>query len=389
MSADLKSFEQVCKPLMSAKDRRAYSLAAAIRASDPRGARGNCLEREVSDALSRTLRHSSSGILIPPEILFGADFAFGREMGGTRTLLAGNAVDGGYTVGAEQLPWIAYLAPNSAFARLGGTLVGSMFGTSAGEPQLKGDVSIPYESASEEAEWLDETQTATAGSHDSQFSNAVGRPHRVYAEREISKQLLVQAGMEIPLRRIIMGAYGRAIDRAILVGTGGVQPIGILNMASNSGVTVVSHGTDGGAPSFTKLVEAEAGPIGNNAALSTGGYVLSPNVREKLKSSPQFGNSGRPCLETIDGIDYVAGFPAITTTFMPDDGTKGTGTALGSFIFADWRYSVAAIWGALELLSDKYSKATQNKVVISTNAFMDTLHPIPGTIARASDVITT
>lgn len=388
MSADLKSFEQVCKPLMSAKERQAYSLAAAIRASDPRGARGNCLEREVSDALSRTLRYSSSGIIVPPEITFGADYAFGREMGGTRTLLAGNAVDGGYTIGSETQPWIAYLSPNSAFARLGGTFIGSMFGSSGGEPQLKGDVSIPIESVSDEGEWLAETQAATAGSHDSQFSNAVGRPHRVYSEREISTQLLAQAGMEIPLRRIVMGAYGRAIDRAILVGTGGVQPIGVMSMASDSGITVVSHGTDGGAPSFTKLVEAEAGPIGNNAALTTGGYVLSPNVRKRLKSQPIFGNTGRPCLETINGIDYVAGFPAITTTYMPDNGTKGTGTSLGSFIFADWRYSVAAIWGALEILSDKYSKATQNKVVISTNAFMDTLHPIPGTIARASDVIT-
>lgn len=371
-------------PELTPTELRNYSIARAIASADPRNPR-SCLEREISETLSRTLKRQPSGILLHPAAVFGPAFLAGRAFN-LRTLEATGS--GATTIGTEALPLIHYIAPRSKAMRLGMGMAPVLFGAdSGGQVMGIGDVVLPVETSSDEGEWCGESETST-GDHASEFGAAIAKPKRIFAQREISRQFFAQSvGGGEAVKRTVGFAIANAIDRAAFSGAGAKQPIGIVNAVD---VNVVSHGTDGGAPTRAKLTEAEAAAITANAPLSDAfGYVLSPNARKKLKTTPVVVSGERFLLETINGQDFVNGYPAFASGYLSDTNAKGSGSNLGEFVCGEWSASQIAMWGVVEISSDFITQVRNGKVVIWCDCYADTLHPRPDLFTRARDLVTT
>ena len=183
---------------------------------------------------------------------------------------------------------------------------------------------------------------------------ATATPRRVVATLIVSNQLLTQTSPqgEATLWRTLMAAVAAAVDRAALAGTGGKMPLGLLYAP---GVTTVSLGNDGAAPTLAKLNEIEAAPLGLNVPLWAGGYAVSVNARKKLKAVQKAANTSTFLLETANGRDFVNGFRGFGTPLLPDTLTKGSGSGLGSLVFgAEWANLNVCQWGPMHLVSDPY-----------------------------------
>jgi HK97 family phage major capsid protein len=176
------------------------------------------------------------------------------------------------------------------------------------------------------------------------------------------------SGAEQFLRSDLARVLGVELDRVALNGNAddsGNQPTGILQ---NSNITVWPLGTNGAAPAFSDLLSLETGIGLTNADVGSLGYVTSPRLRSYFKTLPVAsgitkaawcshpGPDGRP-------IEYLAGAPAFSTSNVPGNLTKGSGTALSAIIYGNWEDLVIAIWGnAVEILVDPFTFSTTGTV---------------------------
>lgn len=363
-------------PILSLRETQRYDLHAAIL-DGSRQNPGNSLALEISKTLERKLGRTSTGVMIPPEVVHGHPDA-GPQM--SRTLTAtGAPANGGYTIGQQVAPLWSFVHGQSVIFRLGAGFY----------PELTGNLGMPTEGTSNEAEWCAEG-SAPSGSHESTFGQFIGTPHRLVAVRKMSKQWLAQSGpsAESITKRILGAALAAGIDRAALVGIGGKQPIGLLNDAD---VTTVSLGAAGAAPSWGKLTEAIQVPIGNSHTLTeNAGWAVSANTRSKVAQVPIFANTAIPCLHTVMGQDWIGGFRSFASTMLPDDGIKTSGTALGSAIFSsDWSTLQILQWGAVEIISDVFAYARTGHVEVVISILADVAKPRPGAFAKIKDVVCT
>ena len=366
------------KPFLTARERKQYSVRRAMLSADCNAAAAPCFEQEISETYLRAT-HQPAGagsITIPPEVLFGE---------GTRALNASTFTAGGAFVGEEVTPLFAYLFPQSIVMRLGARAIGGI--GSSNPAGVRGNLRLPAGLASDEAEWLPEN-SAPAANHESTFGTANASAHRLFTKRRISRQLLLQTAQGDALPEILlMGAFAAAVDRAALAGNGGVQPLGLLN---TPGVATAAMGTDGAAPTLAKLNEAEGDVITAKVPLTSPGWVLSAKVRQKLKNTQKATGTSSFLLETADNADRCNGFTSYATAYMPDNGTKGNGTGLGSAVFGGgWEWLFFCQFGGLEICSDPYTQAASGDVIVSLNAFADIVTPRPYAFAKIVDAITT
>ena len=355
---------------MSAKERERYSLRSLLLAkiNDKRS-----LELDVSDQIARDLGKQPKGVFIPAEILLGPNSS------GLRGLNVTSPAAGGFTVGtnADAIAPIEYLFGQSVVFRLGAQFLADQ----------RSDISVPRVKTSDEAEWLLEGQIAQG--QDSTFGHVAVKPHRCYAERSASKQLIIQSrGGDALVQRLVFGALAAAIDRAALAGTGGVRPVGIL---SDPNTPAISSGNNGGVPTLTILNQAEGAPITAKVPMTAPGWVMSPGARLKMKGTAKAAGQG--FLVTTDpttGTDVCNGYRAFPTAFLPDDLTKGSGTALGSAIFgADWSTLTVVQFGPLDLIVDGITKARQGLVEIAVESHVDIAKTRPDAFAKIEDMVTT
>lgn len=365
------------EPILTAREVKKYSLISALRQALPGGRRG--FEREASDAVVVRSGRPASGLAVPAEVFFGLDEpAF-------RTLSATSAESGGYTVGTGIRPLADYVFGQSGIFALGATMVGDL--EDAARFGSLGSQSLPAIESAAEGEWVAESASPTDDFTPS-FTQSVGGPKRVVATVAMSKQWLAQTGngAEAIVRRHLMGAVAAALDRGAIAGAGNSQPIGLIN---KDGVTVVAMGTDGGAPTLAKLNEIEEGVINARLLLDGSGYVISKNTRDVLKRTAKASNTSSFLLETINGRDYVNGFPAFATTFMPDDLTKGSGSSLGSIAFGRFDMLEVLLWGGADVVVDGFTRAREHMVEVTVNVLADVITGRPAAFARSVDVITT
>ena len=192
---------------MSGKDVKRYSVLRAIRnVIDNKPLDG--LERECSDEVAKKLDRAPMGFFLPDEIVADA-YAKKRS---ERTLLAGNAPDGGYTVGSELLSseFMELLRNNTKVVELGGRYISG----------LVGDVSIPRQLTGAAAYWVSETGSITQSS--ATFGQVVARPRRIGTSVPYSKQFLAQSSLGAEAFVVNDSDLATAVDldRVALRGTG-------------------------------------------------------------------------------------------------------------------------------------------------------------------------
>ena len=252
-------------------------------------------------------------------------------------VLAQTAGAGMENIATEKLDILEPLRANMVMSQAGATYLTG----------LVGNISIPAYTGSNVA-WAGEVAAAANGAGD--WSEIKLQPHRLTAYVDVSKEFLLQDSndAEAMLRRDIIAAIGNKLESTILGADAGTdeKPAGLFD-----GVTAMTT-----AVKFGDIVDAEAELDAANVS-GAYTYILSPKAKAALRTLSKDAGSGRFVLE--DG--EIEGSKALVSSNV---------TAKG-FVVGDFSDYVIAQWGAIDLVVDNYTKATEGKVRLVVNAYFD------------------
>lgn len=252
-------------------------------------------------------------------------------------VLAQTAGAGMENIATEKLDILEPLRANMVMSQAGATYLTG----------LVGNISIPAYTGSNVA-WAGETAAAANGAGD--WSEIKLQPHRLTAYVDVSKEFLLQDSndAEAMLRRDIIAAIGNKLESTILGADAGTdeKPAGLFD-----GVTAMTT-----AVKFGDIVDAEAELDAANVS-GAYTYILSPKAKAALRTLSKDAGSGRFVLE--DG--EIEGSKALVSSNVAAKG----------FVVGDFTDYVIAQWGAIDLVVDNYTKATEGKVRLVVNAYFD------------------
>lgn len=252
-------------------------------------------------------------------------------------VLAQTAGAGAENIATEKLDILEPLRANMVMSQAGATYLTG----------LVGNISIPAYTGSNVA-WAGETAAAANGACD--WSEIKLQPHRLTAYVDVSKEFLLQDSndAEAMLRRDIIAAIGNKLESTILGADAGTdeKPAGLFD-----GVTAMTT-----AVKFGDIVDAEAELDAANVS-GAYTYILSPKAKAALRTLSKDAGSGRFVLE--DG--EIEGSKALVSSNVAAKG----------FVVGDFNDYVIAQWGAIDLVVDNYTKATEGKVRLVVNAYFD------------------
>jgi len=322
---------------LSDKDVRAYSMRrAAQRMFDANN--GN--RHEGFDGLEAECSRELEKVYGPcPHGRFYVPFEITHE----RALSTQPGSKGGYAVGADLVGFIDALYNTSVCFQLGAQRITNQ----------TSDATLVKEKTAPTATWqgVDGTSVAVA---DPAFTQISAKPKTVIALHELSEQLLKQDSpmTEAGVRRGLSLALGVAVDQAMLVGTGGVQPLGITNTPNINTVT-------GGAITRAVLLDMQTQSVNSNAVInpSAQGYVGTPTVAAVLAGRQQFTGVDSPMWAGTIARGTVCGAPALAT--------KSLNT--GNLIFGDFSQLMLVEFGPLMLAVNR-SDTRFNQGIVAIRA---------------------
>lgn len=303
---------------LDGKEVRGYSILRALQAQMTGNWKDAGLEREAHEALiARGIEAKNGGILIPYEIQK-------RDM-------STGANGGNYLVATDNLggSFIDLLRNRTVLGQLGATML----------PGLKGNITIPKQTAAGTAYWLSAETTQITESNQTIGQLAMS-PKNVGAYTEISRQLMMQSSPAADM--LVMNDLARvialAIDIAGFEGNGSGAPVGIANTASIGSVT-------GTSLAYAGMLEFQSDVATANALTAGCAYVTTPAVAALLAARARFSSTDTPLWQgnLLDGS--VVGYKGMTTNVL----------TAASMIFGDFSQVIIGEWGTLELAVSPYA----------------------------------
>ena len=332
------------------KDQRNFRVANLLYflANNKAGTRGGqefeICQEEISLRQKQGLL--TQGTPIPPAIFDE------RQIGAAiRALNVGTNTAGGYIVDDELLAGsfidllLEYTAATHLVTRL---------------DDLMGNLTFPRQDARSTAQWVGET--AAAAEQNPTFDIVQMTPKHLRAWTRASTQLLRQSSISIEqfLRRDLARAIAKAMDAAILTGTGASnQPTGIAALGSDR--LTVDYPNSGDL-NYDSVLSCEEKLAEKNALMGRLAWVVSPKMRKAGRKTPELGDgTSRPIFRDGKMIDY----PAHVTTQVDNTDKSGKG------YLANWEEMVLGCWGAIDVIVNPYSEDKEGFVRISVGQMCD------------------
>lgn len=250
---------------------------------------------------------------------------------------------------------------------------------------MVGNFEIPKQTGTAQTYWV------TEGSSPTKSNATVGQveltPNTVGTFTDLTRRLIKQSSFDAEnfARDDLMRVMALGLDLAALNGSGsGAEPEGVLQ---NSNVPTVAIGANGGAPTFSKIVEMETVVATKNADQNALAYLTTASARGKCKTTEKATNTAK---FLWDDHNLLNGYPAHVTNQLPADLTKGTSSGVcSSMIFGDWSQLVFALWSAVDILVDPYTNSTAGTVRIVALQDADIKLRHDESFAKIVDITTT
>lgn len=289
-----------------------------------------------------------------------------RERGVRRDMIAGDDGLGGYIVPQQLInDLIMNLRAESVMLSAGATVM----------PNLKGDpVPVPKKTGSTTGFWVGETEEP--GTSDVTVGQMNMSPKTMAAFTKLSKRLirLSAPGAEQIVRADLTETMGLMLDLAGIRGSGSEgQPLGMGNWPS---IGTYAIGANGGPITYDVLVQIMAVARNANALKDAKkvGWILPPQLIRELQLLKDANN--RPLVLNADAsireqlgsetnaVGMLLGYPMYSTSQIPTNLTKGSGTNLTELYFGDLSTVVIGQWTGLELaVSDTAGDAIKKRQV--------------------------
>lgn len=251
---------------------------------------------------------------------------------------------------------------------------------------MVGNFALPRLDTSASAQWIPEGGSITPS--DPTFDQVLFTPKHCGGIVSLTRNMLMQPSYDVSalVENDLARVLAVALDRAALVGTGVNDPLGLLT--AGSGITLVSGGTNGAAPTWGNIVNLIKSVDTANALDGSLGFITNAKAVAAMRTTPKVSS------DTIGNFimseaDQLAGYPLGSTQIMPSNGTAGTGTGLSSIVFGDWSMLAIAFWSELDVLLSPYDPAVFASGGLLIRAMMtasvNTRHP--QAFAALTDVI--
>ena len=321
---------------LSKKEQRNYSLAKGIKAMISGNWDGAELEKEASEEIAKRSGKNARGIFVPSDANFYK-----------RDLTQGTASAGGNTVATDLLAgsYVDALRARSLVRSAGATVLSG----------LVGDVAIPATNAVTTAYWITETTSATEGAPT--FRQITMNPKTVSAYVDVSRHLLHQSAVAIEsiLRQDLINGLATAVDKGALQGSGSSnQPTGILNQ---SGIGSVAIGTNGGAGTYTSVVNTWKEVSTDNADIGALSWFTTPIQVSRFMTTAKVSSTDSQMIMN-DKVNLL-GYKVNSTKNMPDNLTKGSSSSdCSALLFGNFNDLIIGEWGNLDVTVDPYSLST-------------------------------
>lgn len=361
----------------SRKDQSRYSLMTALRshvnerkAGAIPGNHEATFEREVSRQIEKTLGIHTRGIFIPA-------IAFSRALG-TQAVASG-AGQLGLTSEAAAVETITHpevielLRHRPRVQQLGARTLGG----------LQGIVRLPRQSGAGTWQWLGEGAAVTPSDLTMDFISV--QPRRGSTQSAVDIELLASTSPDVEglMRADFNRIRALGLDEAALAGPiGGPGPVGLLNatgLATIAPTGTTSIYTTAKMLCWPDVTNFEEVPAAADADVATSGWMVTPGIRQALKSTPMFAAGyaqpiWMPGKRDPNGLEEgPMGYMAGVTNQLPQNGaTAGyTGPGLHTGIFGDWSQLILADWGVVEVIYDPYTQAGNGADVLTMRSLHD------------------
>ena len=219
---------------------------------------------------------------------------------------------------------------------------------------------------------LEATATPQVG-QDLSINKRTLAPVRMTSYVPVSTRALIQAtpSMEMIIRNNLALSTVQQIDKWIIDGssTAGAAEVvrGVLKSTApaitavvGSGSPTANDGYDADWAWFTKVFQQVAS---SNALMGTPRFLLGPMLFSKLmRTEVTSGTSGEFIVDRM--TRQLGGFPAMLSTNVPENSTKGTNNALSYAVFGDLSQILLAEWGAPNLMTNNSREIEQGYITI-------------------------
>ncbi|SOD97025.1 phage major capsid protein, HK97 family [Caenispirillum bisanense] len=320
---------------LSTREAQSYSISRALEGLVDASKRG--FEWEVSAAAASGKENTRGGLVIPMDVL-------------SRTMsTAANA--GGEFVPTVHGSLIDMLYANTVIKRLGATVFPAVAGTSF--PVITSGANVGFVGE------LSTTAASTPGT-DSRKTQL----RTVDGTVRISRALLKQSrpSLDSWIQSHLAREIAVKIDHTVIEGSGtGDVPAGLLNKA---GIPVHAIGANGGAITWADVVALESMVSHANAGFGSLGYLTNAKVVGAMKTTQKASGTGM-----IYEGGNLNGYTLASTSLVPADLTKGTGTNLSAMVFGNFADVYLAEFGSLEIVADPYTAMGTQEYVF--RAFFD------------------
>jgi HK97 family phage major capsid protein len=366
-----------------------YSVLRAISAAcDERRVDG--LEGEVSTEVrkkgrvaGRTYRGQFTMPLDPEPELRAMMYPDYREPQ-RRDLTTTTGTGGIFTV--PEMPMIEYLRAKMVVSQLGCTWLTNMQGLFA----------IPRQSGKLTVNWIS-SEGGTGTNSNLTLDQVAFSPKLLIAITNISRQFINQTSVSAEALAMddLSLSVAVELDRVAINGLGsGGQPTGILqNSTISTNSAGLSNGPSGGVVSWGDIVNMETQIANYNADQGILKYLTNPIMRGTLKQTVKVPSSTFPIYiwedgPDRDGVGTMNGYEARTTTNVPSNLTKGSGSALSAVILGYWPGLVVATWDdGIDYLVNPYSNQSSAAVLISAEVSTDVEVRHPENFATMTDCV--
>ena len=317
---------------MNETEQRDYSLLKAVAESAQGKLSG--LEKEVSDEIAAKTGKAARGFYMPSNISFRTNQTVGT-----------NNV-GGFLKPTDHLgdEFIEALKARLVVGQAGARILQG----------LKGDVAIPKMSAeTSNVSFVAEDSAPSEGN--ATFAQVTMSPKTLAAQLDISRKLMMQSdpSIEAVLRQDVINSFARKIDEVALEGGGSNEPSGII--ASSTG-NVVAIGNNGGAVTYAKCVDMVEAVEVDNAILNDASvkFVGNPKVTANLRTIGKQA-SGVEGNFILGEDNRILGYDYLSSTLVPSDLTKGSGSNLSALIFGDFSQLMLGFYSGVDVIVDPYT----------------------------------
>jgi HK97 family phage major capsid protein len=220
------------------------------------------------------------------------------------------------------------------------------------------------------------TEGTAVSEVDPEIGNITYNYHSIETRFTLTRQYLKGTSLttDAYLADEIVRVIGQKIQNDVLNGAGYSGAVKGLFKHTNGtdGIQVKALGTAGANATWNDMVAFAALADTANASDENRAYLFNPTTVAYLQSTPKVSGQARFILDS-DGL--IAGYPYASTSAVPNNLTKSTGTGLSAMAFGSWSDMQIALFGGIDVMADTMSAQPHIKMLGVVDYDMHLAHP--------------